>query len=118
NGGTYVGSPTLGAPGALVDDGNTAVRFDGSTQEVDLANTVSFGSGDFTIEGWFKTLSSTTTQTIFAAGGSSQHARLYIDNGAVKGDAIGSSGSKTVTSASSGYADGAWHYAAFTRSGS
>lgn len=114
NGGTYQASPTLGVPGALADDGNTAVRFNGSSQYVSLANNVSF-TGDFSVEAWFRSLSS-STQGIFVAGSGTPRVRLYLDSGLVKGEIVTSGGTKTVVSGSS-YADGGWHQVVFSRSG-
>jgi hypothetical protein len=53
NDGTYVDTPTLGAAGA-VDDGNTAVTFNGSSEYVSVGNNLLRAKTDMTITGWFK----------------------------------------------------------------
>jgi Concanavalin A-like lectin/glucanases superfamily len=57
--GTYLSGVTLGAPGALAGDGNTAARFDGLDDRVSMgdpaAGTLDFEAGDFTVEAWVKT---------------------------------------------------------------
>ncbi|MFL5819940.1 MAG: LamG domain-containing protein [Solirubrobacteraceae bacterium] len=50
--GAYVGSVTLGQPGALTGDPNFAVEFDGATGEMTAANGPPL-SGACSIEGWF-----------------------------------------------------------------
>jgi hypothetical protein len=48
--GTYTGSPTLGTAGAIADDTDTAVGFNGATSKITLPP---LGTAvDFTIEGW------------------------------------------------------------------
>ncbi|HEY6461522.1 MAG TPA: hypothetical protein VIY73_15250, partial [Polyangiaceae bacterium] len=41
--GTYVGGVTLGAPGAIAGDGDTAATFDGATGYVDMGTGFAFG---------------------------------------------------------------------------
>ncbi len=54
--GTYVGGVTLGAPGALASDSDTAVKLNGSTGYVRVDNRadLNFSSGDFTTEAWVR----------------------------------------------------------------
>jgi hypothetical protein len=49
--GTYVDTPTLGAAGALTNDPNTAVTFNGSSEYVSLP-TLDMSGRSFTIEAW------------------------------------------------------------------
>jgi hypothetical protein len=67
NSGTYSGV-TLGAPGALDNDPDTAASLNGSTSRVSLP---SLGQvGDFTVEGWTNlTSASTTNNTLYGALG-------------------------------------------------
>jgi hypothetical protein len=116
NGGTYVGSPTLGLVGALARDANTAVDFDGLTQQLTLSQDVSFGSGNFTIEAWFKTTAGGTIWRSGDSGTGRAYADLALSGGKLRGTVKGSS-TLTLTSPSS-YQDGAWHQGVFTRSGS
>ena len=66
--GTYTGSPTLGVPGAVTNDPDTAAGFNGSTSKVSLP---SLGTaGDFTIEGWtYLTTCSAANNTLHGAAG-------------------------------------------------
>jgi PKD repeat protein/glucose/arabinose dehydrogenase len=50
--GSYVASPTLGAPGALTGDSNTAVGFNGSSQYVNVPYVAALNPAQFTLEGW------------------------------------------------------------------
>ncbi len=62
--GTYVNMPTLGSPGAIANDPNTAVTFNGTSQRVTLPPLGS--AGDFTIEGWtYLTNSSVNNNTLY-----------------------------------------------------
>jgi hypothetical protein len=57
--GTYVSGVALGVPGAPAGDANTAARFDGVDDRVNMADPASgaldFGTSDFTVEAWVKT---------------------------------------------------------------
>jgi hypothetical protein len=50
--GTYVGGVTRGVPGAIVDDPDTAARFDGSTGHVALPGSPFNLANNFTLEAW------------------------------------------------------------------
>jgi hypothetical protein len=67
--GTYVNKPTLGSPGAIANDPNTAVTFNGTSQRITLPPLPS--AGDFTIEGWtYLTNSSVNNNTVYGNVGS------------------------------------------------
>jgi glucose/arabinose dehydrogenase len=51
NSGSYSGSPALGQPGALVNDPNSSVRFDGVNDEMSAPGPALTAQGS--IEGWF-----------------------------------------------------------------
>jgi outer membrane protein assembly factor BamB len=51
NPGSYVGSPTLGQPGALTGDSNTAVLFNGTSQQMSTNGPGLSSAGS--LEGWF-----------------------------------------------------------------
>lgn len=57
--GTYQGGVTLGAPGAIAVDANSAARFDGVDDQVNMGDpadgSLDFGTTDFSFEGWVKT---------------------------------------------------------------
>jgi hypothetical protein len=66
--GTYVKSPTLGSPGALANDPNTAVTFNGTNQRVTVPPLPS--EGDFTIEAWtYLTNPSVNNNTVYGDKG-------------------------------------------------
>jgi hypothetical protein len=51
--GTYVGGVTLGAPGAIAGDGDTAATFDGATAYVDMGSGFAFGgTAAMSYEAW------------------------------------------------------------------
>jgi hypothetical protein len=54
-GGTYVGNVTLGEPGAIIGDPDTAAKLDGTSGCVRIADTFEFeGKATFSIEMWIK----------------------------------------------------------------
>jgi uncharacterized protein (TIGR03437 family) len=66
--GTYVNNPTLGSPGALANDPNTAATFNGTNQRVTLPSLPSVG--DFTIEAWtYLTNASVDNNTVYGNKG-------------------------------------------------
>jgi hypothetical protein len=52
--GAYVGVPAHGQPGALVGSGNTATRFDGTSQGTTIPYSVDLNTASFTAEAWVK----------------------------------------------------------------
>lgn len=53
--GTYVGSPILGVDGALIDSGDSAVRFNGLTDGVTVTNSTAFATTTaVTVEAWVR----------------------------------------------------------------
>ena len=54
NTGAYVGSPTLGQPGALSGDPDTAVAFNGTSQYVSVPYSASLNPATFSVEVWAK----------------------------------------------------------------
>jgi len=66
--GSYVHKPGLGSPGAIVNDPNTSVTFNGTSQRVTLPSTPP--TGDFSIEGWtYLTTSSVKNNTLYGNAG-------------------------------------------------
>ena len=62
--GTYVNKPALGSAGAIVNDPNTSVTFNGTSQRVKLPSLPS--AQDFSIEGWtYLTDSSVNNNTVY-----------------------------------------------------
>jgi hypothetical protein len=70
NTGTISGGVTLGQPGALLNDGNTAMTFNGSTGWITVPETSNLDpTQDFTIEAWVKpNVLNGTAQTIVHKG--------------------------------------------------
>jgi PKD repeat protein len=50
--GTYLNTPTLGQPGALAGDANTAVAFNGSDEYVNVPYSAALNPAQFTAEAW------------------------------------------------------------------
>ena len=70
NNGTYLNGPLLGQTGALVGDANKAASLmDGVNDTVRVSDANSLDVGDsFTLEGWVKRSSSTSSQSLFNKG--------------------------------------------------
>jgi fibronectin type 3 domain-containing protein len=118
DGGTYTGGVTLGQPGAIIGDSNTAATFDGSTGY--------FSSGvlqpsptTFSAEAWFKT--TTTTGGKIIGFGSSQTGdsgnydkHIYMTN---SGQLIFGTynGGADIIQTPKSYNDGAWHQVVATQ---
>jgi hypothetical protein len=67
--GTYVGSPTLGAPGALAGDSNTAVALNGSTQEITSTYSPFTNGTTRSYEGWAYRNTSSSYDALFGGTG-------------------------------------------------
>jgi len=66
--GTYVNGPALGSPGAVTNDPDTSVTFNGTNQRVTLPSLAA--AGDFSIEGWtYLTNGSVTNNTLYGGSG-------------------------------------------------
>jgi hypothetical protein len=66
--GTYAGNPTLGVPGAIAGDTDTAVGFNGSTSKMSIPPLPAVG--DFSVEGWsYLTSPASTNNTVFGGSG-------------------------------------------------
>jgi hypothetical protein len=62
--GTYINGPTLGSPGAIVNDPTTSVSFNGTNQRVNVPALPA--ATDFTIEGWtYLTNSAVNNNTLY-----------------------------------------------------
>jgi hypothetical protein len=120
--GTYQGSPTLGAAGAMTTDSDTAVTLNGSSQWVDVGAYQLAGLSEFTIAAWGKTSYSGASQKIYAerkADGTGAWVLFYLNTSGRPvfqyRDNAGTS--DTITVSSGNYADGAWHHFAVTKFG-
>jgi concanavalin A-like lectin/glucanase superfamily protein len=75
--GTYVGSPTLGAAGALSGDPNTAVSLNGTSQYLSSSYSPFAGGSARTFEGWAYTAAS-SNQVLFGGTGVHPNEPLMI----------------------------------------
>jgi hypothetical protein len=68
--GTYAGSPTLGQAGAIVNDDNTAINLNGSSQYVQISDDpeLDINNQDFCVEFWYKTTSTSTMRAVSKRG--------------------------------------------------
>ncbi len=113
NTGDYMNGPTLGVPGALSGDTNTAAQFDGVNDYVQMTGTTGLpvGATVRSTELWFKTTSS-AQQVLFSYGafGSTLEYGLWLNVGGAGmtawGNGTGNDKSFTLASAVN---DGHWH---------
>jgi YD repeat-containing protein len=115
--GAYQGGPLYGYSGALAQDTDSAVYFDGdSSQSVSVAQAPAFGSGPFTVEAWFRSTKTSGQYQIWYSGKTGSVQIVLLD-GKLQASASDGTNGVTLTSSTAVYADGAWHQVAFTRSG-
>jgi hypothetical protein len=122
NTGTLNGNVTPGVIGALTNDADTAMSFDGATAAIQIPDAASLNaSTDFAIEAWARPDSITTSQVLVqkSSGGSfsTWQYRLGITSGGLwRGTVFVGSASYAVTSPVQP-AVGRWDHIVFTRSG-
>ncbi len=121
--GTIKGGVTLGTPGALVGDSDTAMTFDGASGYVSVANRANLDpTGDLTVEAWVKpAVVGTVTGAIVQKGGSSGNSvwqyRLSLTSaGKWRGTVYSGTTAFTVTDPGTASTT-SWTYLALTRSG-
>lgn len=113
--GTYVGSPTVGIAGALVNNLNTAVDLDGTAgyPRVRWLNPIWVPkSSPYSFESWIRT-TKTTNKALWSYGPVNQHLTFVYDTHTVIYDA-----SSTVQINHPSIADGKWHHFVVTHDGS
>jgi PKD repeat protein/glucose/arabinose dehydrogenase len=76
--GTYVATPSLGQPGALTGDANTAVGFDGTTERTDVPYAAALNGTRFTVEAW-----------AYVTGGAGRYRALVSNRDYAPGNARG-----------------------------
>jgi PKD repeat protein len=120
--GTIKGGVTLGTPGALVNDSDTAMTFDGASGYVSVANRANLDpTGDLTVEAWVKpTVVSTVGGAIVHKGGSNGNSvwqyRLSLTSGGKwRGTVFSGATAFTVTDPGTPSTT-SWTYLALTRS--
>jgi len=130
SGSTFVDSS--GTPQAITAGGNAtqstteskfggkSAYFDGAGDSLSFAD-IQLGTGNFTVEFWFKTNSSTQYAQMIgneSSGGTSGFSLLINNNSSTGGQvAVYRAGSLVVSSSSGDWSDDAWHHIAFVRSG-
>jgi len=106
--GTYTGTVTLGASGAILSDSDTAITLDGSTGYVSVPTTATFTNHDFAVEAWIKPASVEHSETIldaYSGGDPGEEMTIYIYPG---GNFIWSFNGTQVATAGIEY--GTWSY--------
>ena len=119
--GTYQGGVTLGVLGAIANDANTAARFDGTDDQVNMGDpaggALDFGTGDFTAEAWVKTTVN-AERTVFskkASSGNYWQATVTDDGGhvgAVRVYLSAGGGTEIAYGPLTRVDNGAWHHVA------
>jgi hypothetical protein len=114
NDGKYVGDVTLGQPGLLASDTDTAAQFDGATAQVELPNVVDVTKA-FTIECWVRPAALNGAPTIVSQldGTGTGRALLFV---AVGGNFASNLGGTTHDSGFTAAAD-TTYYVVFTFAG-
>lgn len=116
--GTWTGSPTLGANGALNGDTNTAATLNGSSQYGTVSNASGLNkTNNFTVEVWLKRSSNAVSQAVvgkpLTTTTKSENYAIWIDATNKVRFEVGS-GTKSATVTSSAAIDTNWHYVAAT----
>jgi hypothetical protein len=119
NPGRYVAGALPGVAGALAGDVDTATRFDGSNDymQVNPATGIPVGSAARSVELWFKT-TSTTRQVLFEYGALAPGGKfgLWLDAGSTSMTAWGW-GSDNLFPLTASVTDGTWHHVVQTYDG-
>lgn len=120
NNGTYFGTPTMAAAGALAGDSNTAVQFNGTSQYATAARQI---QDNFSIEFWFKSSQVAGTTCIqwwdglrlvdAEVGGANSDFGVSLCAGKIIGG-VGSNSDVSIVTPGT-YNNGAWHHVVFTR---
>lgn len=115
--GAYRGGVTLGVPGALIGDPNTAVHFNGADAYVNVRANASLDVGDiFTYELWLRRGSTLgVTQRLLHKGAGAASLGLGTSNKVVL--LPGGSGAVTIASSRVAITDHNWHYIVATKNG-
>jgi hypothetical protein len=116
--GTVTGAATLGAPGLIPNDPDTALSLDGSSGSVSIPapGTSIPPITAFSIEGWFKTTRG-WSGTGYVASIAGLPAGFGVSDGSVFGSVLGTDSTVHKVSAGSGLNDGTAHYLVFTDDG-
>jgi hypothetical protein len=108
--GSYLGGPALGQPGAIAGDSNTAVRFDGTNDEMTAAGPALSSQGS--LEGWFYWEAGVALMRDNTSTGGWI---LAFDSGGQLAYRVG--GTTFLTGRPTATLRGGWHHLVLTRSG-
>ena len=117
NDGTYIGLPTLGRPGALAGDNNTAVQLNGTSQKITVADTpaLHLADGPLTLEAWVNLPTLTgLTQGIVSRGASGGY---YLRINAAGQLEFVSSQVAIIVASTTTLSASAWHHVVATKNG-
>jgi len=120
NTGTYVGTPTLGVTGAITSDSNTAVRLNGTSQYVTVADntTLNVANGPLSVEAWVKFTSIPSSTAVVVRRGTNAYS-LGFNGGAGNTFYLTKAGSSTdiVTTSTTVSDTTTWHHIVATKTG-
>lgn len=118
NDGMYLGGVTLGVPGALPGDPNTAASFDGINDSGRVPDDPTLDVGDsFTLEGWIKRSSTAKSHQLFNKGGGGLQLLVMPQASGNQVWLRKTNGSTIARSAIGVPADGRYHHVVATKSG-
>jgi subtilisin-like proprotein convertase family protein len=118
NNGTYLGGVTLGQPGAITGDPNTAASFDGVNDTGRVPDSATLDVGDsFAVEGWVKRSSTTKATELFNKGANGLQLTV-MNAGSGNQVWLRKAGVTTIARSTAGVpADGAYHHIVATKDG-
>lgn len=117
-GGTYNGTYTLGAVGALTADSNTAVSFGGGYVDMGSPSGLNISGSALTVELWAKGTPGAYNYLVSHTDGGSQGYAIYTGGDAQLHFYFGRSGGLHIGGAVSGVWDNSWHHVAAVYDGS
>lgn len=116
-GGNFIGGVLTSQPGVPVGGGDLAATFDGVDDYLEIPySTISFDSGDFTIEAWYATLAGGRGD-IFSTGhpSATRFADLLLLDGGTHFDVNDGAAMVSLAIPGAGTNNGAWHHVVATR---
>jgi hypothetical protein len=106
---------TLGVPGAISNDSDTAGRFDGTTTGYAATSVIESPPDVMTIEAWFRTTSTTGGKIVGfgnrnASNSNRMDRHLYMGNSGRVHFGVWPTATRQVLTSGSSYNDGQWHH--------
>jgi RHS repeat-associated protein len=108
--GTYSGTYTLGAGGALATDSNSAVTFGGGNADMGSPSALNISGSALTIEFWAKGNPGSYNYLLSHTDGGSQGYAIYTGGDAGYHFYLGRGGGLHISGSVAGIWDGAWHH--------